>query len=265
MDLWLVVYAVLGACFGFLAGLLGIGGGAVSVPLMTMAYSAQGFDRASILHLALGTGMATIVFTSLSSLRAHHQHGAVDWSTVRTLAPSIVIGTLLGTSIIPFIPTFPLAIIFVSFLGYMSITMFSNWKPKPTRQFPGTLGASVAGLFIGVISGIVSIGGGALTIPFMAFCNVPLHRAIGTSAAIGFPLALTGTIGYIVNGWGVTSLPHGSVGYVYLPALIPYAIASMALAPVGARVAHRTGTGTLKRIFAIVLAFLAIKMLTSLW
>lgn len=265
MDLWLVVYVLLGACFGFLAGLLGIGGGAVSVPLMTMAYAAQGFDRASILHLALGTGMATIVFTSLSSLRAHHQHGAVDWRIVRALTPSIVLGTLLGTSAVPFIPTFPLAVIFVSFLGYMSITMFSNWKPKPTRQFPGAIGAWLGGAVIGVISGVVAIGGGALTIPFMAFCNVPLHRAIGTSAAIGFPLALTGTIGYIINGWGQPSMPSGSFGYIYLPALIPYAIASMALAPIGARIAHRTATGTLKRIFAVVLAVLAIKMLTSLW
>jgi uncharacterized protein len=265
MDGWLLVYAAMGGFFGFLAGLLGIGGGAVSVPVMIMAYAAQDFDRASILHLALGTGMATIVFTSIASLRAHHRHGAVDWRIVRRMTPGIVIGTLLATSLVKYIPTFPLAVIFVAFLFYMGFTMIANWKPKPSRQLPGSAGMSLASFLVGAGSGIVAIGGGALTIPFMAFCNVPFHTAIGTSAALGFPIALTGAIGYIINGWGQPGLPAGSLGYVYLPALVSFAIASMALAPMGARLAHRTSTVMLKRIFATVLLVLAVKMLTTLW
>jgi uncharacterized membrane protein YfcA len=265
MDAWLLAYAAAGAFFGFLAGLLGIGGGAVSVPIMTMLYAAQDFDRDTIFHVALGTGMASIVFTSLSSLRAHDKHGAVDWTILRRLTPGIVLGTFLATTVVHRIPTFPLALIFVVFMFYMSYSMFRSWRPKPTRQMPGRLGTFLAGGAIGGLSGIVAIGGGALSVPYMAFCNVPFHRAIGTSAAIGLPIALTGAIGYIVNGWGHEGLPPYSLGYVYLPALLGFSVASVSMAPIGARLAHKTSTAALKKIFAVVLLALALKMLSTLW
>jgi len=265
MDAWLLAYAGLGAIFGFLAGLLGIGGGAVSVPLMTMAFAAQHFERSVIFHLALGTGMATIVFTSFASLRAHHRHGAVDWTIVRRMTPGIVAGTFLATTVVRHIPTLPLAIIFVAFLFYMATTMLLNWRPKPSRRMPGPAGQLVAGTLIGGGSGIVAIGGGALATPYMVLCNVPFHTAIGTSAALGLPIAITGAIGYILNGWGQPGLPPGSIGYVYLPAMVAFAAASMTLAPWGARIAHRTSTGVLRKIFALVMYALATKMLTMLW
>ncbi len=264
MDAWLLVYAAIGAVFGFLAGLLGIGGGAVSVPLTTMAFAAQDFNRETILHTALGTGMATIVFTSIASLRAHHKHGAVDWTIVRRMTPGIVVGTFLATSIARYIPTLPLALIFVSFLFYMATTMLFSWQPKPTRLMPGPIGQHIAGFLIGGGSGIVAIGGGAIATPYMVFCNVPFRTAIGTSAALGLPIALTGAIGYIINGWGHPALPPHSVGYVYLPALIGFVVASMAAAPWGASLSHRTSTGTLKKIFAVVMYALATKMLFTL-
>ncbi len=264
MDAWLLVYAAIGGVFGFLAGLLGIGGGAVAVPLTTMAFAAQDFNRETILHTALGTGMATIVFTSLASLRAHHKLGGVDWIIVRRMTPGIVIGTFLATVIARYIPTFPLAIIFVCFLFYMATTMLFSWQPKPTRQMPGPIGQHVAGFLIGGGSGIVGIGGGAIATPYMVFCNVPFRTAIGTSAALGLPISLTGTVGYIINGWGHAGLPPYSVGYVYLPALIGFVIASMAAAPWGASLSHRLSTKVLKKIFAVVMYALVTKMFFTL-
>src|SRR2546428_12975034 len=208
--------------------------------------------------------MATVIFTSLSSLRAHHRHGAVNWSVLRRLIPGIVIGAGRGTLLARQLPTFPLAVIFVVFVLYMASSMLFNWKPKPTRQLPPTPGLFVAGTLIGVCSALAAMGGATLTIPFLLFCNVPFHTAIGTASAIGFPIAVFGSIGYIVNGWGATGLPAQSLGYIYVPALIGFTVSSMLLAPLGARLAHRTSERTLKRIFAIVIGALGIKMLLTL-
>jgi hypothetical protein len=229
-----------------------------------MAFAAQGFPHEHMLHVALGTAMATVIFTSASSLRAHDRHGAVNWSVLRRLLPGIVVGTGLGTLLARNIPTFPLAVIFVVFVLYMASSMLFNWKPKPTRQLPGTAGLLVAGTAIGVCSALAAMGGATLTIPFLVFCNVPFHMAIGTASAVGFPIAVVGTMGYIVNGWGATGLPAHSVGYIYLPALVGFTVGSMVLAPVGARLAHRTSERALKRIFAVVIGALGLKMLVAL-
>ena len=207
MDQWLLVYVAIGAFIGFFAGMLGMGGGGIQVPLTTMAFAAQGFPREHMLHVALGTAMATVIFTSLSSLRAHDRHGAVNWGVLRRLLPGVVVGTGLGTLLARHIPTFPLAVIFVVFVLYMASSMLFNWKPKPTRQLPGTPGLLAAGAVIGVCSALAAMGGATLTIPFLVFCNVPFHTAIGTASAIGFPIALVGTMGYLVNGWGAAACP----------------------------------------------------------
>lgn len=264
-DAWLLFYLALGAVVGVFAGLFGVGGGAIQVPLMTMAFAAQGFDPEHILHMALGTGMATICFTSLSSLRAHHLLNAVDWTVLRQLTPGIVVGGFAGSLLARVIPTFPLAVIFTVFVFYAATNMLISWKPKPQRSLPGALGMFVAGFLICAFSALVAIGGAALTIPFLVFCNMPFHRAIGTSAAVGFPLALASTVGYIVNGYGQVGVPPYSIGYVYLPALIGIAIGSVLLAPFGARLAHRMPTRTLKRVFAAVMYVLATKLLVDLW
>lgn len=264
-DLWWLSYPVLGAVVGFVAGLLGVGGGGIMVPILTTLFLAQGFALAQVVHMALGTSMAAIVLTSISSLRAHHAHGAVHWGVVRRITPGILVGTFAGTFIASRVDTAGLAIFFAVFMAYVSIQMLLNIKPKPSRELPGLAGMTAVGLGIGGVSALVAIGGGSLTVPFLTWCNVPAHRAIGTSAALGLPIALAGAIGYVVMGWGHPGLPPYSLGYVYLPAVIGVSAVSYFTAPLGAALAHRLPVRTLKRIFALVLLALLAKMLHSLF
>ena len=265
MSWWLLSYLALGLFSGFVAGLLGVGGGAVMVPILTMLFAAQGFPDTEVLHLALGTSMATIIFTSVSSARAHHAHGAVLWPVVRAIAPGIVIGTLVASQFAVRIPTRPLAAFFCAFILYVAVQMMLGIKPKPSRELPGTVGMTSAGLVIGGVSALVAIGGGSLSVPFMTWCNVQVQKAIATSAAIGFPIALAGTVGYLIGGYGHPGLPTGSIGFIFVPALACTLVASMLTAPIGARLAHRLPVATLKRIFAGVLVVLAGKMAWGLF
>ncbi len=265
MTLWLIGYVALGAVAGFFAGLLGVGGGAIMVPVLALMFAAQGFPDTHLMHLALGTSMAAIVFTSISSLRAHHSHGAVRWPIVKTIAPGILVGTFLGAQLASLIPTRPLAIFFTVFMSYVALQMLANIKPKPSRQLPGSVGMFGVGSGIGAISALVAIGGGSLSVPFMTWCNVKMHDAIGTSAAIGLPIAVAGTLGYLVGGWGADDLPTGSFGYVYLPALAACMVTSMLTAPFGAKAAHSLPVATLKKIFAGVILLLLAKMVHGLF
>jgi uncharacterized membrane protein YfcA len=258
---WLVAYLALGAFVGFFAGLLGVGGGGIMVPILTTLFAAQGVPREHLVHLALGTSMAAIVVTSIASLRAHHKHGAVRWDIVRGVAPGVLLGTFGGTFIASRVPTTPLAIFFGCFMAYVALQMILNVKPKPSRELPGTVGLAGVGGAIGVISALVAIGGGSLSVPFMTWCNVKMQNAIGTSAAIGLPIAVAGAVGYLINGWGSGGLPEWSAGYVYLPALVLLSALSSFTAPVGARLAHKLPVATLKKIFAAVLVLLSTKML----
>ena len=230
---WEIVAALLclGACTGFLAGLLGIGGGMVLTPFMTMLLVYVGVPDTAIVHTAIATSLATIMFTSLSSVRAHHKRGAVLWNVVAAVAP---------------------------------IKMFINSKPQPKRTLPGMAGMFGAGTGIGVISALVGAGGGFISVPFMVWCNVKMHNAVGTSAALGFPIAAAGTLGYIITGWSEPGLPQFPMmlGYIHLPALLSVAAASIFTAPFGAKVAHSIDTKPLKRIFACMLLVLAGYMLT---
>jgi len=263
---WWLAYIVLGLFTGFTAGLLGLGGGLVMVPTLTMMFAAQaGFPPDEVLHLALGTSMATILFTSLSSLRAHHQHGAVLWKIVLQITPGILLGTLLGTLFASKVPAKPLALFFTVFVCLVALQMVLNLKPKPSRELPGVGGVFAVGTGIGGISALVAVGGGAITVPFLTWCNVLVQKAIGTSAAIGFPIACGGTLGYIYNGWGHGNLPEWSLGFVYLPALAWMVPFSMLTAPLGARLTHRLPVPTIKRIFACLLVALASKMLWKLF
>lgn len=265
MTVWLIGYVALGAVAGFFAGLLGVGGGAIMVPVLALMFAAQGFPEIHLMHLALGTSMAAIVFTSISSLRAHHGHGAVRWPIVRIITPGILVGTFLGAQLASLIPTRPLAIFFTVFMSYVAFQMLANIKPKPSRQLPGSFGMFAVGSGIGAISALVAIGGGSLSVPFMTWCNVKMHDAIGTSAAIGFPIAVAGTVGYLVGGWGASDLPAWSFGYVYLPALAACVVASMLTAPLGAKAAHSLPVATLKKIFAGVILLLLAKMVHGLF
>lgn len=263
MEFW-PYYLALGAFVGFLAGLLGIGGGLTMVPVLTILFTAQNFPASHVLHLALGTAMASIFFTSLSSVRAHHSHNAVEWGIVKSITPGVVAGTLLGTFLARGIPSKSLAVVFAIFAYYAAVTMFIDIKPKPSRGLPGTAGMWLVGGAIGGVSSLLAAGGAFLSVPFMVMCNVRVHKAIGTSAAIGFPIAAAGAIGYITAGLTVSALPQHTLGFVYLPALIGLVIASMTLAPFGARLAHRLPVPNLKKVFAALLFILATKMLTTL-
>lgn len=263
MDFWLL-YVATGIFAGFLAGLLGVGGGLVIVPVLAFIFAAQGFPAAQIMHLALGTSLASIMFTSISSLRTHHAHGAVNWQVVRGITPGIVAGTLGGTVVAAQLSTTFLKVFFVVFLYYVATQMILNIKPKPSRELPGKAGMFGAGSVIGAVSSLVGIGGGTLSVPFMTWCNVKLHQAIGTSAAIGFPIAAAGAAGYVANGWALVTLPAHSLGFVYLPALAGLAVASVLTAPFGARLAHRLPVARLKKFFALLLYVLGTRMLFSL-
>lgn len=261
---WLAAYALLGAGVGFLAGLLGVGGGAVMVPVLTSLFAAQGFPREHLMHMALGTSMAAIVVTSISSLRAHHRHGAVRWEIVRAIAPGILLGTLGGTFLSSHVSNVPLAIFFVLFTAVIAYRMLRDVPPQPTRGLPGALGLLAVGLGIGFVSALVAIGGGSLSVPFMTRCNVLMRVAVGTSAAIGLPISLAGALGYLFNGWDVSGLPPQSLGFVYWPALLSIGAVSVLTAPLGARLAHRMPVDALKRVFAGLLLVLSAKMLHTL-
>jgi len=262
---WWWAYLAIGVTVGFLAGLFGIGGGMVMVPMLVFVFTAKGFPPEHMMHLSLATSMATIVFTSLSSVRAHHRHGAVDWKVARAMAPGIVAGALAATLVAGYVPTRPLAIFFTGFMFYAATQMFIEVKPKPSRQLPGAAGLFGAGAAIGGLSSVLAAGGAFLSIPFLAWCNLPLKRAIGTAAANGFPIAAAGTAGYVLNGLLVSGLPDGCLGYVYLPALAIIVAASMPLAPVGARLAHRLPVKRLRAVFALMLFGIGLRMLANLW
>lgn len=262
---WWPAYLALGAVVGFFAGLLGIGGGLIMVPVLTFLFSAQHFPADRILHLALGTTMATIIFTSIFSLRTHHIHGAVNWQVVQYLTPGIVIGTLGGATLAGALPSQFLSIIFVLFIFFAATRMLLTAIPKPSRQLPGKSGMFLIGNVIGAISSLVAIGGGLLTVPFLSACNVRLQQAIGTAAAVGFPIAVAGTIGYITNGiMQPQTLPQYSLGYVYLPAVGWVVLASVLTAPLGAKTTHVIQTDMLKKIFVVMLYLLGVKMLIGL-
>lgn len=263
---WTLVAELLAlGCFtGFLAGLLGIGGGMLMVPFMTLILSHRGVPAALSVKMAIATSMATILFTSISSVRAHHKRGAVRWDIVRGTLPGILLGTLLGTVFADAMPSRYLAIFFTAFVYYSAVKMWLDRKPKAMRGLPGRTGLAAAGLGVGAISSLVGAGGGVLTIPMMTMCNVPMLQAIGTSAALGLPIAAAGTLGYVVTGLNAPHVPAPSLGYVYLPALVGIVVGTFVTVPFGARAAHRLPVPVLKRVFAVILFLLATKMLWTL-
>lgn len=254
----------LGLLVGFVAGLLGVGGGLIIVPVLIALFQSHGIGSGIEPQLALGTSLASILFTSISSVRAHHRHAAVDWPLVRRITWGIVGGTLLGALFATRMSAQVLKIFFVIFLFYAATQMWLDFKPRPHRSLPGVAGTRLAGAVIGMVSSWVGIGGGTLSVPFMLWHNLPLHRAIATSSAIGFPIALAGAVGYIIGGWNLPALPPHSLGLVYLPALAGIVFGSVFTAPLGAHAAHRLPVRPLKRVFALLLYVLALRMALTL-
>ncbi|WP_303909161.1 sulfite exporter TauE/SafE family protein [Thiohalomonas denitrificans] len=258
-DIYL--YLAVGAFAGVLAGLFGVGGGLVIVPVLAFAFARAGIAPEVLMHLAIGSSLATIVFTSLASVRAHHRRGAVQWRLVGRLAPGIVVGALLGAMIADWLPGTGLRRIFGIFELAVAVQLGLGLKPAPHRTLPGTPGLFAAGGVIGTVSAIVGIGGGTLTVPFLTWNNVAIRNAVATSAACGMPIALAGAIGFAAAGWGESALPAASTGYLYWPAIGGVVAASMLFAPLGARLAHTLPGDVLKRLFALFLAGLGVYML----
>ncbi|WP_033446449.1 sulfite exporter TauE/SafE family protein [Bordetella bronchiseptica] len=262
----LICLLALGAVVGFAAGLLGIGGGMLLVPFLTMLFAWQGMPGDLVVHAAIATSMTSILFTSVSSVRAHQKRGTIQWSIVWAMAPGIIIGGLLsGGAVFAALSTAWLSLFFALFVGYSGWNMLRSKKPKASRQIPGIVGTSAAGAGIGFLSGLVGAGGGFLSVPFMVWCNVALHTAVSTSAALGFPIALANSVGYVISGLNESVTRPGMLGYIYWPALLALVATSVLTAPLGARMAHRLPVGTLKRVFATLLFALAAYMLTKAW
>ncbi len=262
-DLPFIAQLMLLGCFtGFLAGLLGIGGGMLLVPFLTFLLAQRGVEAQLAVKMAIATSMATILFTSVSSVRAHHKRGAVRWDLVRGLAPGIVLGGLLaGAGVFALLKGRWLALFFAIFVGFSATQMLLDKKPKPSRQMPGAAGQVAAGSVIGFLSGLVGAGGGFVSVPFMTWCNVAIHQAVATSAALGFPIAVANVVGYVIGGWSLPAALPGAIGFLYLPALALIAATSVMFAPLGARAAHALNVKQLKRAFALLLYGLAAYML----
>ena len=257
----LFVYLAVGAFAGTIAGLLGVGGGLIIVPVLALLFQRWGFPDSVLMHLAIGTSLATIVLTAISSMHAHHRRGAVDWSVFRRLTPGIVVGALLGAVIADFMPAKTLRLFFGVFELAVAAQIGLSLLASPHRRLPGGVGMGIAGVVIGALSAVVGIGGGTLTVPFLVWCNVALRNAVATSSATGLPIAVAGAVGFVLTGWNEPDLPAWSTGYLYWPALAGIAAASLAFAPLGAWLAHTLPVDTLRRFFAIFLAVLGVRML----
>ncbi len=261
----IAAYLGIGAIAGVIAGLFGVGGGLLIVPVLVMIFSAHGMSSDVITHLAIGTSLAAIIPTSISSMTTHHRHGAILWPAFARLTPGLVIGALAGSFVAAWLPSDILKRIFGVFELAVAAQIAFGHNPAPHRALPGPFGMGSAGTVIGIVSAIIGIGGGTLTVPFLVWCNVTLKRAIATSAACGLPIAIAGAVGFAINGSmggpGGNALPAGAFGYIYGPALAGVAIASVLSAPFGARLAHRLPTHLLRRYFAVFLALLGVRML----
>jgi len=260
---WWLAYPVAGAAIGFLAGLLGIGGGMTLVPVMAGLFTLQQLSPDHTVHLALGTSMAAVMFTGTASVRTHHQLGAVDWGVVKRLGPFMALGTLASSFFSGWVDQHRLAQVFSLIVLGAAWQIWSGKKPAAHRTLPGLSVLAGVGLVIGVACGLVSAGGAFLSVPFMLWCGVPMRQAIGTGAAMGVPVAVLGTLGFVFGGTAATGLPSGSVGFVYLPALAGIVVASVVTAPMGARLTQRLPIPALRRLFAVMLIAVALKMLLS--
>lgn len=249
---------MLGLTTGYMAGLLGVGGGMLISPFITLIMTYRGVPADLAVKMAIATSMATIIFTSISSVRAHHQRGAVLWPIVWRLAPGIVLGgALASVGVFAVLKGTTLALVFALFVGFSATQMFLGKKPQASRQMPGAGGQVAASTVIGFVSGLVGAGGGFISVPFMVAHNVVMLNAVATSAALGFPIAVSNTLGYIFGGSAVADLPAWSLGYVWLPGLLVVSSCSIFTAPLGARMAHRLPVAKLKQVFAVMLYCLA--------
>jgi len=253
LEEW-ALYLGFGCVAGLLSGLMGIGGGIVIVPFLVWYFGQRGFPADAVMIMAVATSLAAIVVTSISATMAHHRRGAIDWLSVRQLAPGILVGSVMGSIIADMLPARIFKLIFAGFLLYAALRMLL--KP-PGESIVAAEGKyrffAWAGTAIGALSSILGIGGGTLSVPFLVKRGYPIRNAVAISSACGFPIAVAGTVSYITLGWNHLTLPAGSLGYIYLPALTGIMLTSVPFAPLGAALAHRLPTHTLRALLAMVI------------
>jgi uncharacterized membrane protein YfcA len=255
------VFLALGAVAGTMAGLLGIGGGLIIVPVLLWMFQYQGMEPSVVVHLAVGTSLASIIFTSVASIMAHNRRGAVHWRVVAMLAPGVAVGAWMGALIADLLPSVWLQRVFGCFAIIVGLQMASGLQVRAQRAMPGKGEMLAAGGVIGVISAVVGIGGGSMTVPYLYWNSVNIRNAVATSAACGLPIALAGGLGFLIAGWSEQALPAGATGYLYWPALPGIVLASVLFAPIGAHLAHTLPIVMLKRIFALLLLAIGGKLL----
>ena len=243
-----------------MAGLLGVGGGLIIVPTLVGIFTLLDFDHGRIMHMALATSLATIVITSISSIHAHNKKAAVLWPVFINISPAILLGSFLGGYLATQMSTQILKPVFGLYAIVVAIQMFIGRQPQATQSIPGKLSLSIAGVLIGIISAIVGIGGGSMTVPYLTWNSISIHKAVATSAAVGLPIAVAGTAGYIFNSYD-RQLPDYSLGYVYVPAFLSIIITSSLFAPLGAKLAHALPVKSLKKVFAVIMLVIGMKML----
>lgn len=264
----IVICLLVGAVAGLLGGLLGVGGGLIIVPALVWIYRAFSFPEQSLMQFAIATSLATILFTGVSSVRAHQRRGAVRWDLVKWLAPALMAGAFAGSQIADALGSERLMLLFGIFAALLALHMLfakhsdagtgaGEQTTAQTERQPPVIVHGVAGLLIGFASALFGIGGGSLTVPYLSVLRVRMQQAVASSSACGIPIAVAGAAGFMLAGWGRADLPAGSLGYVHLPSLAAIAVASIPLAMVGAKLAHRLPAVQLRRIFALVLLLVA--------
>ncbi len=258
---YLAIYLTIGSVAGVMAGLLGIGGGLIIVPALVWVFARQGVDAGQLVHLAVGTSLATIVATSVSSIWAHHRRNAVRWELFARLTPGILLGAWAGAEAADRLSSVWLQRAFGCFALLVGLRMLLGLKAKARYDLPAASGMAVGGALIGSVSAVVGIGGGSMTVPFLTACRVHIREAVATSSACGLPIALVGALGFIWTGWSKQGLPAWTSGYVYWPAFAGIVVSSVMLAPVGARLAHSIPVDRLKRVFAFFLMIVGTRML----
>ncbi len=261
----LLLFLLCGAIAGFLSGLIGIGGGLVVVPLLNMIFRLQGdISQDIIMHLAIGTSLSSILFTAVSSACSHTRHGSVRWGYVKGMAPALALGSICAALLASYLSTRGLRAFFVIFLVCIATQMFFDFYPRSHSVMPGRIALASAGFVIGSVSGLVGLGGGSMSVPFLRWCGEDMRQAVGTSAALCWPIAVAGTLIFVLTGWGAHDLPAWSLGYIYLPATLGIACSSVFFAPFGVRVAHAMPVPALRKFFALFLYVTACEMLWNL-
>lgn len=254
----LIIFLAIGVFAGFLAGIFGVGGGIIIVPILYVVFTQMGYASEVIMHMALGTSLATIIVTSISSLMAHHKNGAVIWSVFRNLTPGMAVGSFIGAGIAGLLSAGYLQLIIGAFLVWVSYTMFFAWQARAKdAALPSKAKQVFAGTGIGVASAIFGIGGGSLTVPYLNYCGVLMQKAVGTSAACGLPIALAGAAGFIFFGLNEQVTISNSIGFVHVHAFLGISIMSYFTAKLGAKAAHALSPAMLKKCFAVLLFFVA--------